>query len=67
MNANGDALEALGVYALRFVKPGHVIGLGTGHAASAFVRALGASGIEVRGVPTSKPAEESAGYRGARV
>ena len=58
MAADDAALEALGRYALRFVKPGHVIGLGTGHAASGFVRALGASGIEVRGVPTSKPAEE---------
>src|ERR1700676_5434413 len=58
MNANGDALEALGVYALRFVRPGHTIGLGTGRAASAFIRALGASGIAVRGVPTSKASEE---------
>src|ERR1700676_3250358 len=58
MNANDDALEALGRYALRFVKPGHTIGLGTGRAASAFIRALGASGISVRGVPTSKASEE---------
>jgi ribose 5-phosphate isomerase A len=58
MDANEDALEALGRYALRFVKPGHTIGLGTGRAASAFIRALGASGINVRGVPTSKASEE---------
>ncbi len=59
MTAAGEAsLEALGRYALRFVKPGHTIGLGTGRAASAFIRALGASGISVRGVPTSKGAEE---------
>src|SRR5712671_7196787 len=58
MDANDDALDALGVYALRFVKPGHTIGLGTGRAASAFIRALGASGIKVRGVPTSRPAED---------
>src|SRR5258708_15850054 len=58
MAADDTALEALGTYALRFVKPGHTIGLGTGRAASAFIRALGASGIDVRGVPTSSPAEE---------
>ncbi|MGA9725344.1 MAG: ribose-5-phosphate isomerase RpiA [Candidatus Binatus sp.] len=58
MAADDASLEALGQYALRFVKPGHTIGLGTGRAASAFIRALGASGIDVRGVPTSSPAEE---------
>ena len=58
MAADDASLEALGTYALRFVKPGHTIGLGTGRAASAFIRALGASGINIRGVPTSSPAEE---------
>ena len=58
MAADDALLEALGAYALRFVKPGHTVGLGTGRAASAFIRALGASGIKVRGVPTSSPAEE---------
>jgi len=58
MAADDASLEALGTYALRFVKPGLTIGLGTGRAASAFIRALGASGIKVRGVPTSSPAEE---------
>ncbi|HZC46185.1 MAG TPA: ribose 5-phosphate isomerase A, partial [Candidatus Acidoferrum sp.] len=58
MPADDASLEGLGRYALRFVKPGQVIGLGTGRAASAFIRALGASGIGVRGVPTSRPAEE---------
>jgi ribose 5-phosphate isomerase A len=60
MPADDASLDALGTYALRFVKPGHTIGLGTGRAASAFIRALGASGINVRGVPTSSPAEELA-------
>jgi ribose 5-phosphate isomerase A len=60
MAADDASLEALGQYALRFVRPGYVVGLGTGHAASAFIRALGASGIAVRGVPTSRPAEELA-------
>jgi ribose 5-phosphate isomerase A len=58
MPADDASLEALGQYALRFVRPGHTVGLGTGRAASAFIRALGASGIDVRGVPTSTPAEE---------
>jgi len=60
MPADDASLDALGRYALRFVKPGQTIGLGTGRAASAFIRALGASGISVRGVPTSSPAEELA-------
>jgi len=46
-------LHALGRHALRYVKDGQTIGLGTGRAASAFIRALGASGLKVRGVPTS--------------
>ncbi len=58
MAADDASLEGLGRYALRFVKRGHTVGLGTGRAASAFIRALGASGIEVRGVPTSKASEE---------
>jgi ribose 5-phosphate isomerase A len=58
MPADDAALEALGNYALRFIKPGYTIGLGTGRAASAFIRALGASGISVRGVPTSKASED---------
>src|SRR5260221_5082137 len=53
-----DSLDKLGEYALRYVKAGQAIGLGTGRAASAFIRALGASGIKVRGVPTSRPAED---------
>jgi ribose 5-phosphate isomerase A len=52
------ALEALGRYAVRYVKPGNTIGLGTGHAASAFIRALGESRIKVRGVPTSNASAE---------
>lgn len=58
MAADDASLNALGRYALRLVKPGHTIGLGTGRAASAFIRALGASGMEVRGVPTSRASEE---------
>ena len=50
----GD-LEALARAAIKRVKPGHRLGLGTGHAASAFLRVLGASGISVVGVPTEYP------------
>jgi len=59
MEQNGpDHLAALGHYALRFAKPGDVIGLGTGRAATAFINALGASLIQVRGIPTSQASEE---------
>jgi ribose 5-phosphate isomerase A len=39
--------------ALDFVADGMTVGLGSGHAAEAFIRALAASGRKVRGVPTS--------------
>jgi ribose 5-phosphate isomerase A len=44
-------------YALEQVRPGQVVGLGSGRAAERFVRALGArvaEGLEVRGVATSE-------------
>lgn len=47
---------ALGAAALAEVKPGHVVGLGTGQAATAFILALGKAakeGLRVTGVPTS--------------
>ena len=55
--ADEQALERLAARALAIVTDATVIGLGTGHAASAFVRALGAevrAGRRVRGVPTSE-------------
>ena len=48
---------ALAAYALAYVRPGHVIGLGSGQAATAFVHALGRevqAGLRVTGVPTSE-------------
>jgi ribose 5-phosphate isomerase A len=48
---------ALGAAALAEVKPGHVVGLGTGQAATAFIHALGKvvkEGLRVTGVPTSE-------------
>lgn len=47
---------ALGAAALAEVKPGTVVGLGTGQAATAFIHALGKAvkeGLRVTGVPTS--------------
>lgn len=65
--ADPAALERLGQYALRYVKPGQTIGLGTGHAALAFIRALIASGIKVRGVATSQVSEQIAREGGIEV
>lgn len=48
---------ALGAAALAEVKPGQVVGLGTGQAATAFIHALGKAvkeGLRVTGVPTSE-------------
>ncbi len=55
--ADDQALERLADRALELVAEARVIGLGTGRAASAFVRSLGAqarAGRQVRGVPTSE-------------
>lgn len=60
-------LVALGEHALRYVKPGQTLGLGTGRAASAFIRALGESGIKVSGVATSNASAELARSVGIRV
>jgi len=48
---------ALATHALESVRPGQVIGLGTGQAATAFVHALGRAvkaGLQVRAIPTSE-------------
>lgn len=54
--------------ALEFVEDGQVVGLGTGRAASDFVRALAIrmkeGGLSVRGVPTSKATQELAAELG---
>ena len=50
--------------ALTHVREGSVVGLGTGHAATAFVRALGErvrGGLSVRGVATSEATGQLAG------
>lgn len=62
-----EMLDALGAHALRLVKAGQTVGLGTGRAASAFIRALGARGPRVRGVPTSRESAELARSLGIEV
>lgn len=62
-----DAPEASAQRALDFVKDGQTLGLGTGRAAAAFVRALGArvqDGLRVRGVATSIATAELASELG---
>ena len=52
-----DAINALSKDALKFVKDNQVLGLGSGRAATAFVKALGKyiknKNLNVKGVPTS--------------
>ncbi len=58
--AGPEALAFLAERALRYVRPGQVLGLGTGRAAAAFIRALGASRLKVKGIPTSEATAELA-------
>jgi ribose 5-phosphate isomerase A len=54
---NPDSLIATAEKALEWVSEGQTVGLGTGRAATAFVRALGArvqGGLNISGVPTSE-------------
>ena len=60
-------LEALGRYALRYVKRGQVIGLGTGRAANEFIRALAKAKLDVYGVPTSNASGELARSLGIKL
>ena len=52
-----DAISALSTDALKYVKDGYVLGLGSGRAATAFVKSLAKllreKNISVKGVPTS--------------
>jgi ribose 5-phosphate isomerase A len=57
MNIDPFSLECIAAEALKHVHDGSVIGLGSGHAAEAFIRVLGdriSQGFRVRGVPTSQ-------------
>jgi ribose 5-phosphate isomerase A len=59
MTASPD-LAPLGRAALRYVRSGDIVGLGTGRAASAFIEVLAAEGPPVTGVPTSVASAELA-------
>lgn len=52
-----DAIEALSIDALKFVKDGYVIGLGSGRAATTLVKSLSSliktKNYKIKGVPTS--------------
>ncbi len=55
--------KAAALEALKFVKPGMNVGLGTGSTANHFIEALGArvkEGLDIRGVPTSRASKELA-------
>lgn len=56
--ASGSQLEHIGKIAAGRIKPGQTVGLGSGKAALAFVRALAdrvrTEGLQIRGVPTSE-------------
>jgi ribose 5-phosphate isomerase A len=59
--------KAAAIEALKFVKPGMNIGLGTGSTANHFIEALAAKmkeGLDIKGVATSKASEELAGKLG---
>jgi ribose 5-phosphate isomerase A len=63
MATDPHELQAIAQRALEFVPDGGVIGLGTGHAAAAFLHALAErvrGGFRVRGVPTSRASGEMA-------
>src|ERR1700746_44116 len=61
--ANDHEKEAAARASLRFVKDGHVLGLGTGSTAAYFIKLLGEevkSGLRIRGIPTSVRSRELA-------
>lgn len=63
MNGQSSGLDLLAGRALQEVRDGQVVGLGSGRAATAFVRALGArvrEGLSIVGVPTSNATAELA-------
>ncbi len=57
-NTADNPIDRIARRALDFVADGMIVGLGSGRAATAFIRALGArvqQGLAVRGLPTSEP------------
>jgi ribose 5-phosphate isomerase A len=53
-------LHAIAAAALDLIHDGNVVGLGTGHAATAFIHTLGKRGLRVRGIPTSQASADLA-------
>lgn len=67
MAQSSSGLRAIAARALEFVAEGNVVGLGTGHAATAFIEALGqrvAGGLNICGIATSEATAELAGHLG---
>lgn len=70
MTSESHDLRAVAEKALEYIPDGGVVGLGTGHAASAFIHALGErvrAGLNVRGVPTSEASADLARQLGIPV
>jgi ribose 5-phosphate isomerase A len=69
--ATAEQMEKLGAKAAALVQPGQRVGLGSGRAALAYVRALGArirdEKLDIVGVPTSLQTEQAAREAGIRV
>jgi ribose 5-phosphate isomerase A len=59
-NSGPDCLVQLARAALGYLKSGQTIGLGSGRAASEFIRIVADAGLNVRGVPTSSASAELA-------
>jgi len=65
--ANDLEKEAAARSSLRFVKDGHVVGLGTGSTAAYFIQLLGEkvkNGLQIRGIPSSNRSREQAASLG---
>jgi ribose 5-phosphate isomerase A len=60
LEPSGESLAELARVALRYVKSGQTIGLGSGRAAHAFILAVARAGLDVRGVATSSASAELA-------
>jgi len=67
MNTPDDQKRAAGEAAAALVKPGMVVGLGTGSTAAWFVRVLAARKLDIVGVPTSKATADLATSLGMRI
>jgi ribose 5-phosphate isomerase A len=67
MATQGPELRVIAARALEMIAEGSVVGLGTGHAAAAFIMALGErvrAGLRVRGIATSRESADLAGQVG---